>query len=161
MKRWVLYLIATSIIAVDQITKYLVATYMEIGEKIVVIPDFFTITSHRNTGAAFSILEGKLDFLVIITIFALGFFIYLIEQYRKSNKLLTVALAVMLGGAVGNFIDRLLTGEVVDFFAFQFGNYHFAIFNVADIALSLGVVAFAILLIFTSERESSDKANKE
>lgn len=130
---------------------------MELGERIVVIPDFFTITSHRNTGAAFSILEGKMDFLLIVTIFALGFFIYLIEQYRHSNKWLTVSLAVMLGGAIGNFIDRLITGEVVDFFAFQFGSYHFAIFNVADIALSLGVVAFAILLIFTSEREVKEK----
>lgn len=157
MKRWVLYFITVSIIVIDQITKYLVATYMELGEKIIVIPDFFTITSHRNTGAAFSILEGKMDFLLIVTVFALGFFIYLIEQYRHSNKWLTIALAVMLGGAIGNFIDRLLTGEVVDFFAFQFGNYHFAIFNVADIALSLGVVAFAILLIFTSEREPKDK----
>lgn len=157
MKRWVLYFITVSIIVIDQITKYLVATYMELGEKIIVIPDFFTITSHRNTGAAFSILEGKIDFLLIVTVFALGFFIYLIEQYRHSNKWLTIALAVMLGGAIGNFIDRLLTGEVVDFFAFQFGNYHFAIFNVADIALSLGVVAFAILLIFTSEREPKDK----
>lgn len=157
MKRWVLYFITVSIIVIDQITKYLVATYMELGEKIIVIPDFFTITSHRNTGAAFSILEGKMDFLLIVTVFALGFFIYLIEQYRHSNKWLTIALAVMLGGAIGNFIDRLFTGEVVDFFAFQFGNYHFAIFNVADIALSLGVVAFAILLIFTSEREPKDK----
>ncbi|MGL4624149.1 MAG: signal peptidase II [Culicoidibacterales bacterium] len=157
MKRWVLYFIAISIIGFDQLTKYLVATYMELGERIVVIPDFFTITSHRNTGAAFSILEGKMDFLLIVTIFALGFFIYLIEQYRHSNKWLTVSLAVMLGGAIGNFIDRLITGEVVDFFAFQFGSYHFAIFNVADIALSLGVVAFAILLIFTSEREVKEK----
>ncbi|MGL6247806.1 MAG: signal peptidase II [Culicoidibacterales bacterium] len=153
MKRWVLYLITVGVIAVDQITKYLVATYMQVGEQIVVIPDFFTITSHRNTGAAFSILEGKMDFLLLVTIFALGFFIYLIEQYRKTNTGLVIALAVMLGGAIGNFIDRLFVGEVVDFFAFQFGSYHFAIFNVADIALSLGVIAFAVLLLFTGQDE--------
>ncbi|MGL5917426.1 MAG: signal peptidase II [Culicoidibacterales bacterium] len=142
------------VIAVDQITKYLVATYMQVGEQIVVIPDFFTITSHRNTGAAFSILEGKMDFLLLVTIFALGFFIYLIEQYRKTNTGLVIALAVMLGGAIGNFIDRLFVGEVVDFFAFQFGSYHFAIFNVADIALSLGVIVFAVLLLFTGQDEA-------
>ncbi|MGL5914821.1 MAG: signal peptidase II, partial [Culicoidibacterales bacterium] len=92
MKRWVLYLITVGVIAVDQITKYLVATYMQVGEQIVVIPEFFTITSHRNTGAAFSILEGKMDFLLLVTIFALGFFIYLIEQYRKTNTGLVIAL---------------------------------------------------------------------
>ncbi|MGL6008369.1 MAG: signal peptidase II [Culicoidibacterales bacterium] len=154
MKRWVLYLITVGVIAVDQITKYLVATYMQVGEQIVVIPEFFTITSHRNTGAAFSILEGKMDFLLLVTIFALGFFIYLIEQYRKTNTGLVIALAVMLGGAIGNFIDRLFVGEVVDFFAFQFGSYHFAIFNVADIALSLGVIVFAVLLLFTGQDEA-------
>ncbi|MGL4953061.1 MAG: signal peptidase II [Culicoidibacterales bacterium] len=154
MKRWVLYLITVGVIAVDQITKYLVATYMQVGEQIVVIPEFFTITSHRNTGAAFSILEGKMDFLLLVTIFALGFFIYLIEQYRKTNTGLVIALAVMLGGAIGNFIDRLFIGEVVDFFAFQFGSYHFAIFNVADIALSLGVIVFAVLLLFTGQDEA-------
>ncbi|MGL6057891.1 MAG: signal peptidase II [Culicoidibacterales bacterium] len=157
MKRWILYLITIAVIVVDQLTKYAVATYMQVGERLVVIPEFFTITSHRNTGAAFSILEGKLDFLLLITIFALGFFIYLIEQYRKTNPGLVIALAFMLGGAIGNFIDRLFVGEVVDFFAFQFGSYHFAIFNIADIALSLGVVAFAILLLFTSQ-EVTDKS---
>ncbi|MGL5296174.1 MAG: signal peptidase II [Culicoidibacterales bacterium] len=148
MKRWILYMITVSVIIIDQITKYFVANYMELGQRIEVIPNFFTITSHRNTGAAFSILEGKLDFLLIVTIFALGFFIYLIEKYRKTDKWLVITVAFMLGGAIGNFVDRLLFGEVVDFFAFQFGSYHFAIFNVADIALSVGMVAFATCLVF-------------
>lgn len=156
MKRWILYMMTASVIVVDQITKYWVANYMELGERLVVIPDFFTLTSHRNTGAAFSILEGKLDFLLLVTIFALGFFIYLIEQYRKTDKWLVISLAFMLGGAIGNFVDRLFVGEVVDFFALQFGSYHFAIFNVADIALSLGMVAFAIFLIFADKKPDNE-----
>lgn len=155
MKRWILYALTLSVIIVDQLTKYAVANYMEIGDRLTVIPNFFTLTSHRNTGAAFSILEGKLDFLLIVTIFALGFFVYLIEQYRKTDKWLVISLAFMLGGAIGNFIDRLVSGEVVDFFAFQFGSYHFAIFNIADIALSLGMVAFAICLIFADRQEKT------
>jgi len=125
---------------VDQGTKYLIASRMELTEQIPVIGNFFLITSHRNRGAAFGILENQRWFFIVITIIVVvGIVWYLQKVMRTNNKLLPLALSLVLGGAVGNFIDRVLTGEVVDFLQFNFGSYEFPIFNVADSCIVIGV----------------------
>ncbi|MFP4975684.1 signal peptidase II [Paenibacillus sp. CN-4] len=148
----VYYLIALIVFLIDQGTKYLIATRLELGEQIPVIGDFFLITSHRNTGAAFGILEGKRWFFIVITVIVVCGIVWYLNKSKDSRKLLPTALGLVLGGAVGNFLDRALTGEVVDFLQFNFGSYTFPIFNVADSCIVIGVG----LIILDSLRDLKD-----
>ncbi len=136
---------------------------MELHQSIHVIGEFFLITSHRNQGAAFGILQNQRLFFIIITIIVvIGIFYYLSLMIKQKKHLMCFSLALLLGGALGNFIDRVRIGEVVDFFHFRFqfsffGNavdYHFAIFNVADsaIVIAVGLILLDSLLVWREER---------
>ncbi|WP_400163235.1 signal peptidase II [Brevibacillus sp. TJ4] len=138
------YLIAVVIVALDQWSKHLVVKNMEIGESIPLIADVFHLTSHRNMGAAFGILQNQRWLFIIITIAVVIGIIYSLARIGKTQPRVSFALSLVLGGAIGNFIDRLLTGQVVDFFDFTLIN--FPIFNIADMAITFGV---AIMLIDT------------
>ncbi|AZK46905.1 signal peptidase II [Paenibacillus lentus] len=139
------FLIAFVIFLIDQGTKYLIATRMTIGEQIPIIGDFFLITSHRNRGAAFGILENQRLFFIIFTIVVVIGVVWYMQKVKGSpNKLLPAALSLVLGGTLGNFLDRLLTGEVVDFLQFNFGSYTFPIFNVADTSI---VIGFSLIVL--------------
>ncbi len=155
------YLIALIVILIDQFTKWLVAAKMEIGQSIPIIEDFFYLTSHRNSGAAWGILEGRMFFFYVITIIVIIVIVYYMQRFAKNNALLAVSLSLILGGAIGNFIDRLIRQEVVDFLSFIFGNYHFPIFNVADSALTIGVILVIIATILEERNEKrKEKAKK-
>lgn len=153
------FLIALIVFLVDQGTKYLIATGLSIGEQIPVIGDFFLITSHRNTGAAFGILEGKRWFFIVITtVVVAGIVWYILKIKSSPNKLLPTALSLVLGGAVGNFLDRAVSGEVVDFLQFNFGSYTFPIFNVADSCIVIGVALIVLDSLLEMRREKQAKA---
>lgn len=140
------YLIALVVIAIDQLTKWLIVKNMELGESIPIIDNVLYITSHRNRGAAWGILQNQMWFFYIITvIFVIGV-IYYIQKYGKQDKFLGLALALILGGAIGNFIDRVWRKEVVDFIHTYIFSYNFPVFNIADSALCIGV---ALILIQT------------
>ncbi|MBJ6363176.1 signal peptidase II [Paenibacillus sp. GCM10012307] len=157
MKTYYYYWIALLVFIVDWITKKVIATNLQIGDKISVIGNFFVITSHRNKGAAFGILEGQRIFFLIITVIVVAGIIWYIYVNRKSGKpMLLSALGLVLGGAVGNFLDRALYGEVVDFLQFTFGSYIFPIFNVADSAIVCGV-GLILLDTILSMKEDSKK----
>lgn len=140
----VYYLIALIVFLIDQGTKYVIATRLELAEQIPVIKDFFIITSHRNRGAAFGILEGQLWFFILVTVVVVVGIVWYLNKAKETRKLLPTALALVLGGAVGNFLDRLLNGEVVDFLMFNFGSYTFPIFNVADSCIVVGVALIVL-----------------
>ncbi|MCP3031123.1 signal peptidase II [Halobacillus sp. A1] len=148
---FVYYLFAAALIIIDQITKWLVVERMELRESISVIENFFYITSHRNTGAAWGILPGQMWFFYIVTVIVIGVIIYYMKQYAKSSRFVGFALALILAGAIGNFIDRLFRKEVVDFFNFYLGSYNYPIFNIADSALVVGVI-FVMIATFVDER---------
>ncbi|WP_018664057.1 signal peptidase II [Heyndrickxia acidiproducens] len=150
------YAVALVIVGIDQLAKWLVLKRMYLGESIEVIPDFFFITSTRNTGAAFSILEGKMWLFYVITVIVIAAIIYYIQKYAKGKNLLGISLGLILGGACGNFIDRLFRGEVVDFVHLRFGSYDFAVFNVADSSLTIGVVLLFIFMLL-DERKMKEK----
>ncbi|MNK60739.1 Lipoprotein signal peptidase [compost metagenome] len=139
------YLIAFIVFLIDQGTKYIIATKLQLHEQIPVIGDFFVITSHRNTGAAFGILENKRWFFIVITVIVVLAIVWYLQRIKNSsNKLLPTALALVLGGAIGNFLDRALTGEVVDFLMLNFGSYTFPIFNIADSCIVVGVALIVL-----------------
>lgn len=147
------YILAVIVIALDQWTKWLIVKYMELYEQITVIENFFYITSHRNKGAAWGILQGQFIFFYIITvIFTVGI-IYYLHKYGKNNRGLAIAISFILGGAIGNFIDRLFRKEVVDFLDFIIFTYDYPIFNIADSFLVIGVILFAIITFFDERKE--------
>ncbi|ETT74261.1 lipoprotein signal peptidase [Paenibacillus sp. FSL R7-277] len=154
----VYFLIALIVFLIDQGTKYLIATRLELAEQIPVIKDFFIITSHRNRGAAFGILEGQQWFFIVITVIVVCGIVWYLDKARKTRKLLPTALALVLGGAIGNFLDRILNGEVVDFLMFNFGSYTFPIFNVADscIVVGVGLIILDTLLEVKGEQEVTE-----
>jgi signal peptidase II len=149
------YLISLIIVALDQWTKYLVASKMELGESIPLLPGVFHLTSHRNLGAAFGILQNqRLLFIGITIVVVIGIVVALYRVGGKQPRVAT-ALALVLGGAVGNFIDRVRTGEVVDFLDFTLIN--FPIFNVADMAITIGV-GLLLLDVFLDSRRRRQEA---
>jgi signal peptidase II len=147
------YIIAAIIIVIDQISKWLIVKNMELGENITIIENFLYITSHRNRGAAWGILQGQMWFFYIITAVVIIGMIYYIQKYTKENKVMGIALGLMLGGAIGNFIDRLFRKEVVDFINTYIFSYDFPIFNVADSALCVGVALLFIQMLLEGKQE--------
>lgn len=131
------YLVALLIIAIDQLSKWAIVKYMELYESIPLIEGWFHITSSRNRGAAFGILQDQRTFFIVLTVSVSLFLIYYIYKIHKEQKLFSFALSLILGGAIGNLIDRVFRGEVVDFIDVRIIN--FAIFNIADSAIVIGV----------------------
>ncbi|EGQ1779400.1 signal peptidase II [Staphylococcus pseudintermedius] len=131
----------------DQLTKFIIRTQMTLGESFAVVPKFLYITSHRNNGAAWGILSGKMTFFYIITIIVLIALIVFYIKEAKNNMLMQIALSLLFSGALGNFIDRVSSGEVVDFIDTVIFGYDFPIFNIADASLTIGVVLLIIVLL--------------
>ncbi|GAJ38716.1 signal peptidase II [Saccharococcus caldoxylosilyticus] len=150
------YIIALAVVAIDQWTKWLVVKYMRLGESIPIIPNVLYITSHRNRGAAWGILQGQFWLFYLITVIVVIGLIVYIQRLPRGERLFGVALGLMLGGAIGNFIDRLFRKEVVDFIHAYIGTYSFPVFNIADSALTIGVALLFIKMFFfaTSEKEN-------
>ncbi|SFJ62979.1 signal peptidase II [Thermoflavimicrobium dichotomicum] len=148
--------VSLAILVLDQWTKWLVLKNMHFAESIPVIDGFFYITSHRNRGAAFGILQNQQWLFIIITLFVIGFILYYLWKGKEEHLLMPVALSLVLGGAVGNLIDRVRFQEVVDFIHFQFGSYTFPLFNIADSAIVIGVI---LLMIFILKTPPSDEKN--
>lgn len=143
----ILYLIITTILVIiDQFTKYLTVENIALHEVVEVIPNILSFTYIQNSGAAFSILEGQMLFFYIITAFVIVFLLYYMYTEARENKILGVLLSIVLAGAIGNFIDRLLYQYVIDMIQLEF--IDFAIFNVADTYLSVGVFLLLIYTIF-------------
>ncbi|WP_078547263.1 signal peptidase II [Litchfieldia alkalitelluris] len=142
------YIIAVLIILADQLSKWVIVSYMELGQRIPVIHNFLYITSHRNKGAAWGILQGQMWFFYIITTIVVIILVIYIKSLKPHQRLFGIALGLMLGGAIGNFIDRIFRKEVVDFIDTWIFSYDFPIFNIADSALVIGVGLIFILTMF-------------
>lgn len=142
-RSWPYLLIALLVIVADQVTKVAVLDRFEPGQRLAVIAGFFDLTLLFNRGAAFSFLAGhdgwQRWFFVAIAIAASGFILYLL-MHHLHQRMFSFALGLILGGAIGNVIDRLLYGQVVDFLLFHQGSWYFPAFNVADSAITVGAV---------------------
>lgn len=154
------YIIALFVILLDQLTKWLIVKNMFLGESITIIEDFLYITSHRNRGAAWGILQGQMWFFYLITVIVIIGIIYYIRKAAKGKMLLGISLGLMLGGAIGNFIDRVVRKEVVDFINTFIFSYDFPVFNVADSALVVGV-GLLMLQMLREEREAKENSYGE
>ena len=135
--------IAVLVVILDQLTKLWIQDHMVLYTTRTVIPGFFNIVHVLNRGAAFGFLnrsdiQWQTYFFFAATALAVLIIFHLLRMARDDDKLLITGLGLILGGAVGNLIDRIKTGEVVDFLDFYWKSYHWPAFNVADIAIFLG-----------------------
>lgn len=160
---WIYYAIAVIVFIIDYVSKKIINSTVTLNtERIPVIGDFFIITHIRNRGAAFGMLQEQRWFFILITIAVVsGIVWYLQRSYRTGSRLLLVALGMILGGAAGNFLDRVLYGEVVDFLQFNFGSYTFPIFNLADSAIVVGVGLVILDTLLTMKQENKPHDNGE
>lgn len=153
------YIIAILIILFDQLTKWIIVKTMDIGERIPIIENALYITSHRNRGAAWGILQNQMWFFYIITVIVIIVLVIYIQKINIRQKLLGIALGLMLGGAIGNFIDRVFRKEVVDFIDTYIFTYNFPIFNIADSALVIGVILVMIYTLFIEPKQAKENVN--
>jgi signal peptidase II len=143
-------LISLAVILLDQVVKALIVENIPLGDSHSVISGVFSLTHLRNEGAAWSMLEGQMWFFLVITVVVVIVVVYYLKKYVKESSLMSFALSLILAGAIGNFIDRLRLGYVVDMFKTDFIN--FPIFNVADIALVVGVALLFIYVILDERK---------
>jgi len=146
------------IVFLDQLTKIIVDRTMTLHQSIPIIEWLFNLTYTRNPGAAFGIFAGSAEifrrpFLILVSILASGFIVTLLRRLSDSEKGLITALTFVLGGAIGNLIDRVFYGEVIDFLDLYWRNYHWPVFNIADSCITIGV---AIALICLYKHEGGD-----
>lgn len=138
--------LALIILIADQATKVLVMGYFRLGESLTVT-SFFNLVRAHNSGAAFSFLASAAGwqrwFFTVIGIGAAIFIVWMLRSHA-AQRLFSFALACILGGAVGNVVDRLLHGHVVDFLQFHWGGWYFPAFNVADAAITVGAVGLIL-----------------
>lgn len=133
----------------DQLVKILITNSLVEYQYIDIVKNFFTITHVHNTGAAFSILLNNVPLLIGISLIALVFFYFYIIKKSELTKLNIIIYSLLLGGIIGNLIDRVIHGYVIDYLSFRIFKYNFPIFNLADI----GIVVAVILLCFKTFKE--------
>jgi len=146
---------ALLIIAADRVVKSLTAAYMTLYERTELIPGLLDLTYVENTGAALGIMKGARLFFILLTIVALALIVFLAVRGYVRHPFGSWALTLVTGGAIGNFIDRLLFGSVVDMFEFPFVS--FAVFNVSDIFVTVGGAMCCIYFIFLHDRKLGKK----
>lgn len=140
------YIIAMILIGLDQLSKYLTVQEIALGEVVHVIPDVLSLTYIRNSGAAWSILEDQMIFFYVITVVVVSALIYFLHTEGKRSPIASTGIAFIMGGAIGNFIDRLHLKYVIDMIRLEFIN--FPIFNVADMALTIGVIILIGYIVY-------------
>ncbi len=146
------FLIALLVVVLDRLSKWLVATNITLHDSITVLP-FFRLTHVQNSGAAFGLFaespsEWKVAILVLFSLLALAVVSALLWKNSHSMSTTGVGLSLILGGAIGNLWDRLLTGHVVDFLDFYLGSYHWPAFNIADSAIVIGALLLVAEILF-------------
>lgn len=141
-------LLVLFIILLDQLIKYLVSTNMFLGQSIPVLPQIFHLTYIQNPGAAFGILENQRYLFILIAAVLIIAVIYFYKKIIQLSKLFQVGIALLFGGAIGNMIDRIFIGRVIDYMDFRI----WPVFNLADIAIVSGCAIIAFNLLFKTER---------
>lgn len=141
-----LLFIASTIVAIDQFLKWNMLEMLVYGNTVPVVKNYFSLTLVFNTGAAFGILQGK-KYLFLVLPFLTVIFIFVLFIKSKNKNNLVIPLSLLLGGTIGNLIDRLKYGYVVDFFDFFFRRWHWPAFNIADMCICFGMVLIFLQMI--------------
>ena len=150
-----IYSIASIVIMVDLILKFIVSSKLVENDIIKVIPNFFSIYYLKNTGAAFSILQDSTPFLVILSALILLVLNNYIDKEKDLNKISEISLGMVICGIFGNMIDRIINHSVTDFISFRIFNYNFPVFNIADIGITVGVFLLLISILKDCRKEKN------
>ena len=136
----IIFLTALIVVLIDQISKYLVRINFELNQSIPIINNIFHLTYTTNSGAGFGILQQQKFLLILISIIVIGFIFYYLPRIKEKEKLLQALVGFILGGTIGNLIDRIAYGFVIDFLDFRI----WPIFNFADSFVTIGVIGLII-----------------
>lgn len=142
-------------IIIDQVSKIIVVNNLTNNKSIEVIKSFFYLTYTNNKGAAFSILTGRRILLILVALIVIGVLIYYVRKNKIEGKVNKIALSLVIGGSIGNLIDRILRGAVVDFIDVKIFGYNFPIFNLADTFIVIGVFLL-IIEMFRKEHKNDN-----
>ena len=158
-KYWVLLITCFVILLLDQSTKYMVGKYLPLHRRIEVIPGFFNLTHVRNPGGAFGILGGAGQgwgtlFFVGVSVVAIGSLLFFFKRIKEDEKNLGLSFSLVFAGAIGNLIDRLRYGEVVDFLEFYVSTFYWPAFNIADSAICIGIGLMALELLLHDQKKN-------
>ena len=153
-----LIIIIVAIIALDQWSKWAIKTSFNLYQSKPVIQDLLHFTYVTNDGMAFGLsFPGGKHVLLIMTILLTGFIVGFLWKEKNGHPLIKYGLALILSGAIGNLIDRMLYGKVVDFLDLMIGNFHWYIFNVADSSVTIGMILFIIHSIYIEQKKTNDE----
>lgn len=155
-----MFLIITivAIISLDQWSKWAIKTSFNLYQSKPVIQDLLHFTYVTNDGMAFGLsFPGGKHVLLIMTILLTGFIVGYLWKEKNGHPLIKYGLALILSGAIGNLIDRLLYGKVVDFLDLMIGNFHWYIFNIADSSVTIGMILFIIHSIYVEQKKTNDE----
>ena len=152
------------IVILDQLTKFWVTAKFSLYESKEIIPGFFNLTYITNKGAAFGFLGGDYGqwrhiFFIVVAIAALVFLYFAFKQFKNESRLFAFSITMIAGGAIGNLIDRIRSGAVVDFLDFYIKGYHWPAFNVADSAIFVGVTIFIMAHLLTHNDEDNPQSD--
>ena len=145
--------VAGTVVILDQITKAVIFAFLPQHHSISVLPGFFNLTHIQNPGGAFGFmanqsLSWRNWIFLFISSLAIGIIFYFYKNTPKTHPLLSTGFALIFGGALGNMIDRIRFGKVIDFLDIYIGSYHWPAFNIADSAISIGMAIFLYHLLF-------------
>ena len=161
-RRYIMLLLSMGIlVALDQVTKIWIDQNMRLYESRPILEGFLDLHYIRNPGAAFGLLSRsdspfRIPFFVGVSFLAIGVILYLFHNVEPSEVLVPVALSLVLGGAVGNLIDRVRLGEVIDFIYFHYRRFAWPAFNVADIAITVGVFLLILRMFFLEKKAPAE-----
>ncbi len=155
--------IAVAVVIIDQLSKMWIMAAFALHEQQNIIPGFFNLVHITNTGAAFGFLAGsntmlRQAFFVVVAIIALIVIVFAYGHLKQQARIYVYALGLIGGGAIGNLIDRLRFGSVVDFLDFYIGSYHWPAFNAADSAITIGVGLFLLGTLLQHLAQTGDSS---
>ena len=145
-------LLSILFLCLDIFSKQIVIHFMVENQTIQIIPHLFSLTYVKNTGVAFSMLEGNILFILLMSVIVVGVLIYFAKN-RESGQLENLCYSMILGGALGNFLDRIFYGYVIDFLDFTLFGFKMAIFNVADVLIVCGVFLLIVLELLKERKK--------
>ena len=153
-----IYGLIVVIVALDQWSKWAIKTSFNLYQSKPVIQDLLHFTYVTNDGMAFGLsFPGGKHVLLIMTILLTGFIVGFLWKEKNGHPLIKYGLALILSGAIGNLIDRMLYGKVVDFLDLMIGNFHWYIFNIADSSVTIGMILFIIHSIYVEQKKTNDE----
>ncbi len=152
-KRLFIYIfILIALVSFDQITKYIVINSFNVNDKLILINNFLKFYYIRNTGISFGMLSNQKYIIILLTLLVIAYVIY--ETIKnKKNKLMIISSSLIISGAIGNLIDRVFRGYVVDFISFTLFKKEMAIFNIADILITFGIILYIYIILMEGKNE--------